>query len=173
MALLFADAVNFSKLSERQVPLFYRDFLGRIAELLNTRYRRTSVTRDTWGDALYLAFRSIRDAGNFALDLRDVIRDTDWPRHGLPPELSIRIALHAGPVFLEVDPVTKRRNWRGTHTSRAARLEPKTTPGEVYASEAFAALATLERITDFRCVYVKQLDWAKHYGTFPTYVLRR
>ena len=39
--------------------------------------------------------------------------------------------------------------------SRAARLEPKTPPGQVYASEAFAALAAIERVSDFTCEYVK------------------
>jgi hypothetical protein len=55
--------------------------------------------------------------------------------------------------------------------SRAARLEPKTPAGEVYASEAFAALAAVENVTDFTCDYVKQFERAKHYGTFPTFVL--
>lgn len=61
----------------------------------------------------------------------------------------------------------------GAHVARAARLEPKTPPGLVYASEAFAALEMLNPIRGFRCDYVKQLDWAKRYGTFPAYVVRR
>jgi len=34
------------------------------------------------------------------------------------------------------------------HVSRAARIEPITPPGQVYASQAFAALAAAENVTD-------------------------
>ncbi|MFU8821305.1 MAG: hypothetical protein ACNA8G_07065 [Gammaproteobacteria bacterium] len=85
----------------------------------------------------------------------------------------MRVALHAGPVHLTTDPITRLPKCCGTHVSRAARLEPKTPQGHVYASEAFAALAAMEGVTEFRCDYVKQLDWAKRYGTFPAYVVRR
>lgn len=82
-------------------------------------------------------------------------------------------ALHTGPVLECDDPITERFNCTGTHVSRAARLEPKTPPGQVYASQAFAAMCVEDEVTDFRCEYVEQLDWAKSYGSFPTFVLRR
>jgi class 3 adenylate cyclase len=72
-----------------------------------------------------------------------------------------------------VDPVTKRPNYIGAHVSRAARIEPITPPGEVYASGAFAALARSEEIKEFICTYVGQTPLAKGYGTFPTYVVHR
>lgn len=50
-----------------------------------------------------------------------------------------------------------------------ARIEPKTPPGQVYASENFAAIAAAQKITDFRCEYVGRLPLAKGYGTFGTY----
>jgi len=34
-------------------------------------------------------------------------------------------------------------------------------------------LSAMEGNEDFRCDYVKQLDYAKRYGTFPAYVVRR
>jgi len=61
----------------------------------------------------------------------------------------------------------------GTHVSRDARLEPITLPGQVYASQAFAALATAQRIEGFTCDYIGQTPLAKKYGTFPTYHVRR
>jgi len=39
--------------------------------------------------------------------------------------------------------------------------------------DAFAALAAGLKITEFVCEYVKLLDWAKHYGSYPTYAVRR
>ena len=57
--------------------------------------------------------------------------------------------------------------------NRAARLEPITPPGQVYASQVFAALASAEGVRDFTCDYVGQTPLAKGYGTFPTYHVRR
>ncbi|MFM9962062.1 MAG: RyR domain-containing protein [Planctomycetaceae bacterium] len=177
MAMLFGDAVNFSKLTEDQVPRFVQHFLTPIAELLKTRYHQTNVVKNTWGDGLYLVFDSVSDAGNCALDICEFItrnvREQRWQELGLPERLNMRIALHAGPVFGCTDPVTGQPNFTGTHVSRAARLEPRTPEGEVYASEAFAALCAEQRMSDFTCQYVEQLAWAKQYGSFPTYVVRR
>jgi len=56
--------------------------------------------------------------------------------------------------------------------SRAARIEPITPPGQVYASEAFAALAAACGAKNFTCDYVGQTPMAKGYGTLPTYHVR-
>lgn len=176
-AMLFGDAVNFSSLTDGQVKLFVQHFLGPIAQLLQERHRSSILARNTWGDGLYLVFESVRSAGCCALDICDFVAENQrkgtWGRLGLPEELDVRLALHAGPVVRSIDPITQVVNYTGTHVSRAARLEPRTPPGQVYASEAFAALAAFEDIEAFACEYVQQLHWAKHYGTFPTYVVRR
>jgi class 3 adenylate cyclase len=172
MALLFADAVGFSKLTDAEVPLFVDSCLGLVARLVAEDDASIPV-RETWGDGLFLAFTSVRSAGIFALKLLDAIMTTDWRALGFSEPLNMRFALHAGPVHLTTDPLTRLPKCCGTHVSRAARLEPKTPAGQVYASEAFAALAALEGVAEFRCDYVKELDWAKRYGTFPAFVVRR
>ena len=55
----------------------------------------------------------------------------------------------------------------------AARIEPITPPGQVYASQAFAALAAAQGVTEFTCDYVGQTPLAKGYGTFATYHVHR
>jgi class 3 adenylate cyclase len=172
VALLFADAVNFSKLTETQIPVFVRHFLGAIGSLV-ARFEPAPLLKNTWGDGLYLVFEDVQAAGRFALDLSDILNATDWTERGLPAELNLRIALHAGPVYACTDPVTQKDNFIGTHVSRAARLEPITPPGQVYASQAFAALAAAKRVSGFTCDYVGQTPLAKKYGTFPTYHVRR
>ncbi len=167
-AILFADAANFSQLNEDQVETFSRDFLGTIAEVIDHSLHKP-LSQKTWGDGLCFVFETLSDAGQFALELRDRIVSTDWAAKGLPKELNLRIALHAGPVFEIMDPVTERKDFTGVHVSRGARIEPKTPPGQVYASENFAAIAAAQRIMDFRCEYVGQLPLAKGYGTFRTY----
>jgi class 3 adenylate cyclase/tetratricopeptide (TPR) repeat protein len=170
-ALLFADAEGFSKLTDEEVPLFAQHFLG-LAGRLAAESPHRPLTKNTWGDGLYFVFSNVRDAGQFALDLRDVVRNTDWSKHGLPA-LNLRIGLHAGPVYSCCDPVTQHTTYIGANVSRAARIEPITPTGQVYASQTFAALAAAEGVKEFRCDYVGQTSMAKKYGTFPTYVVLR
>jgi class 3 adenylate cyclase len=172
VAILFADAVNFSRLTEEQLPIFVRHFLGRIGELAAIA-PTPPVMKNTWGDGLYFVFSAVGDAGRFALGLSDLMNNSSWAAVGLPRDLNMRIALHAGPVYSCLDPITGRTNYIGTHVSRAARMEPITPPGQVYASQAFAALAAAEGVADFACEYVGQTPLAKGYGTFPTYLIPR
>jgi class 3 adenylate cyclase/tetratricopeptide (TPR) repeat protein len=169
--LLFADAHGFSELSDEQVPRFVQHFLG-LAGRLTFESSNKPLVKNTWGDGLYFVFASVAEAGEFALDLRDAVGHTDWPSKGLP-NINLRIGLHAGPVYSCTDPVTLRPSYIGANVSRAARIEPITPAGQVYASQAFAALAAAADVKEFRCDYVGQTSMAKNYGTFPTYVVRR
>ena len=171
MAMLFADAVNFSKLTEQQIPLFLNYFLGAIGKLISTS-PHAPIIKNTWGDGLYFVFDGVKHAGLFALELCELMVSTDWTKRGLPKALNLRIALHAGPVYACVDPVTEQPNYTGTHVSRAARIEPITPPGQVYGSQAFAALAAAQGIKEFTCDYVGQTPLAKGYGTFAMYHVR-
>jgi class 3 adenylate cyclase len=172
MALLFADVVGFSKLQEAQIPHFVTEFLGMVDRLLPPP-PRAPLKKNTWGDGLYFAFESVRDAGLFALDLCERVASTSWAAKNLPPELNLRVGLHAGPVFNCKDPITKQPNSIGTHVSRAARIEPITPQGEIYASQEFTALAASEGVTEFECSYVGLTSYAKGYGTFPLYHVHR
>ena len=172
VAILFADAVGFSKLSETEVPLFVEKFLGAIARL-SANFTSSILAKNTWGDGLYFIFSAVEPAGGFALQLADMTTRTNWEEKGLPAGLNLRIALHAGPAYEFNDPITGDRTYGGTHVSRAARLEPITPAGQVYSSEAFAALAAALRSSHLRSEYVGQTPMAKGYGTLPTYHVRR
>ena len=148
VAILFADAVGFSKLTEAEVPHFVQHFLGAIAKLSN-RFADSIMAKNTWGDGLYFVFSDVDLAGNFALQLADLVTKQNWEEKGLPRGLNLRIALHAGPVYEFDDPITGNRSYSGTHVSRAARIEPIAPPSQVYASEAFAALSAAQRTPRF------------------------
>lgn len=75
--------------------------------------------------------------------------------------VSLRIALHAGPVYEFQDPITGDRTYGGSHVNRAARIEPITPPGQVYASEGFAALSAVRCPDSFVCEYAGQTPLAK------------
>ena len=172
VALLFADARGFSKLNEDEIPLFVDHLLGSVASEL-ARSARPPLFANTWGDGVYLVFQDVRDAGDYALRLCETVLSVDWKAKGFTHDLSLRIGLHAGPAYACTDPVTGRLNYIGAHVSRAARIEPITPPGQVYASGAFAALARAEEVQEFKCGYVGQTPLAKGYGTYPTYVVRQ
>ena len=172
VGLLFADAKGFSRLTEPEIPLFVEHFLGTVADVIR-RAPLAPLQVNTWGDGLYLVFDSVASTGVFALELVDAVRAIDWRARGFTNDINVRIGLHAGPAYVCIDPVTKRRNYIGAHVSRAARIEPIAPPGEVYASGAFAALTRTDQVDAFRCTYVGQTPLAKGYGTFPTYVVRR
>jgi class 3 adenylate cyclase len=170
-AMLFADVVKFSQIPEEHFPHFTKHFLGSVARLVKESACKP-VLRNTWGDALFLVFNTVEEAGCFALDLSDFMTQTDWLALGFGAKLSIRIAVHAGPVFAFRDPVARHHGCIGTHVNRAARLEPVTPPGQVYASQEFAALAAL-RPLPFVCDYAGSIPFPKNFGTFPTYHVRR
>lgn len=178
--ILFGDAVNFSCLAETQIVLFVKHFLGPIAELVREKYGNKKIAHTHLGDGFFFVFDSVTTAGNCALDIRDFVqRNIDegrWEELGLPAALNIRIGLHAGPVYRVEDPFrpdAAEPSFAGSHIIRAARLEPRTPIGEVYASDAFAALYELSEDTTFLCEYAKRVEYPKRYGTFPAYVLRR
>jgi class 3 adenylate cyclase len=170
-ALLFADAVGFSQLSEDQIPAFIGGFLEAVAAL-NRRTAHRFEHVETSGDGLYMVFRQVDDACRYALELRAVMRDFDRRASGLPAGFDLRIALHCGPVHCARDPITGGPLYTGPHTSRAARIEPITPPGQVYASSAFAAVAAAGGSQGLVMNYVGRIPLAKGYGTLGLYCLR-
>jgi class 3 adenylate cyclase len=172
VSIIFADALHFSAVAEPQIPAFVDHFLGAIAKVIGEG-GNPPLVKNTWGDGLYVVYEKPRDAGEVALALAETIASEDWTSHGLPPAITLRIALHAGPAYGCVDPVTGLTTFFGAHVSRAARIEPITPPGLVYASQAFAALAAAEQVRGFVFEYVGRVPLAKAAGTMAMYSLSR
>jgi hypothetical protein len=127
-AMLFADAVGYSALSEDQTLNFINQFLGAVADL-NARSAQRPEHVETTGDGLYMVFGSVRDAGFYALQLNQLVTCTDW----------------------------------------AARIEPITPPGQVYASSAFAAVAAATGVDGLAMQYIGRMPLAKGYGLLGLY----
>ena len=171
-ALLFADAVGYSLLTEDQIPLYVERFLGAVAAL-NRRTQHRCEHVETAGDGFYMVFADTAEAAHYAIELRDMVLTTDWAALGLPPTFGLRIALHCGPVHCGLDPVTGSALYTGPHTSRAARIEPVTPPGQVYASRAFAAVAAARGVEGIALRYVGRTPLAKRSGSMDLYHLQR
>ena len=170
--MLFADAVGYSRLREDQVPLFFKHYVGTVADF-NKQTSHKAVHIETAGDGMYMVFDDPGTAAHYALGLSELIDSLDWQNLGLPEEMGVRIGLHCGPVFIGRDPITLAPLYSGIHTSRAARIEPITPPGQVYASSAFAAVAASRGISGFRFSYIGRTQLAKHYGVLPLYHVKR
>lgn len=158
-ALMFADAVGYSSLREREIPTFVQHYLSCVVLSLQGACI-VPLVHNTWGDGLYFVFESVRDAGVFSIAFRDRLLSTDWRSLGLNHCFSVRIALHAGALYRVYDPVIGQWTYVGAEVTRAARLEPSTEPGKIFASLAFAALASAEDVTEFgsRCIGTRTLQ---------------
>jgi class 3 adenylate cyclase len=171
-SIIFADIVGYSKLQEEQTPYFVFEFLQTLAKRLKAFNPQPEIL-NTWGDAIFAIYEEAADMIEFAFALRDLILYTDWKSKNLPAQMNIRIALHAGPVFQGTDPILKKHSFYGTHISRAARLEPMTVPGCIYASEQFAAKLIGESTDKYAVEYVGILNLPKKFGMQETYHIRR
>jgi class 3 adenylate cyclase len=170
--MVFADFAGFSRLHEAIVPLFQSSFWKIAAEQIEASPVKPLLA-NTWGDALYVVFDAAQDGAAFALGFLERMRAVDWSAAGLPDSSQIRIALHAGPVFRGFDPIMGRDSFFGSSVTRAARIEPVTPPGMIYASEAFAATLAATSPGDFSVEYVGLLSLAKNYGESRIYRLER
>jgi len=170
--MLFADFAGYSRLHDAFVPLFQQRFLEIGASLI----RETAIPvleAKTWGDALYAVFESALEGAEFALRFLERMQDVDWTAAGLSESSHVRIALHSGAVFRAYDPVMHTDSHFGSAVVRAARIEPVTPPGMVYASEAFAATLAATRQRDYLLEYIGTLPLAKAYGESRLYRLDR
>ena len=171
-AMLFGDVKGFSKLTERQLPIFADKILGAIARTLD-RYGSAIDFRNTWGDGLYVVIKDAETAADCALELQKAISDLPMASLELPPTLGLRLGGHFGPVFRLYDPVIKQTAYMGSHVSRTARIEPVTPEGMVYVTDAFAAALAATRQPRFMCNYMGVVPAAKNYGSMRMFALSR
>lgn len=173
-AMLFANISGFSNVNEKELPTFHDVYLQPLAELISSvkRTRQGLLEYNTWGDGLFCVFSTMASAGGFGLALQELGDGIDRGV-GLPADFGVRVSLHAGPVYRIDDPVLRRPSYIGAHVNRAAHIEARTPPGQVYCSQAFAAMAAAEGGAGFACEYVDDIPLAREPDAQPVYVLRR
>jgi adenylate cyclase len=130
-------------------------------------------SRNTWGDALYAVITDTAEAADIALEIIETLKGVrvSDPASGEPE--GMRIGLHFGPVYQAVDPVTGIDNFYGSEVTLTARIEPKVIPGEIYTTQAFAAMLAVTQPDRFASRYVGRVELAKGYGEAPIYQLER
>lgn len=170
-ALLFGDIKGFSKLVEKQLPVFADRILGAVAQTLD-RYGAAVEVRNTWGDGLYIVVSDAETAADCALELQEAISALPFAELALPT-LGLRLGGHFGPVFRLYDPVLKQMTFMGCHVSRTARIEPVTPEGAVYVTDAFAAALAATKERRFACSYMGVMPAAKDYSPMRMFALSR
>ena len=167
--ILFADVVGYSKLSEDKTPLFVKNLLQDISFNVKALSHQPEIL-NTWGDSIFAVYSNIEEMMEFAIALQKTLIDSSWDTMvDDNSRVSMRIALHTGPVFLLDDPLTQRKNAFGNHINRAARMEPVTMPGNIYASDQFASVLEIECYKMYDFEYVGIIDLPKEFGKQEMY----
>lgn len=169
--VMFADIKGFSKLSDNELGLFFEKVMGLMGGVLDT-YGESVLFRNTWGDAVHAVFDDVPSAARCALEMQKALQNLDIDTINLPARPEMRMALDVGPVFEGYDFIKKEKTYFGSTLTRAARMEPITPVGEVFVTEAFAALSAMECANDIRCEYVGHLPLSRSYGEQRMYLLR-
>ncbi len=169
-ALLFSDIKGYSKLNEHQFSVLATAAFPRMAEIVR---KDALLYVNTWGDAVVAAYRDPLSAAEAAIELRDFFSNTNWTSQHLPKDLNIRVALHAGVIFLGDDPIKGGSGLIGTQVNLAARIEPITKAGQVWATSQFKAL--LDQCPDEKLVTddLGERPLAKQWGSEKLYRVRR
>jgi hypothetical protein len=168
MGVLFGDLPRFSTLDDAALGAFYR---GPLAEIGRVVDRHAPAYRNAWGDAVQLAFASCSATAACALELQRTITAEALTSRGLPETLVPRLALDHGPVLPVVDAVQGVAKFAGRVMTRAARIEPVTPPGQIYATEAFACEVALDPRAACACDYAGEVPTAKGFGALPLYAV--
>ncbi|MDR1551663.1 MAG: adenylate/guanylate cyclase domain-containing protein [Holosporaceae bacterium] len=183
-SMMFSDIHGYSKLQDEHIPSFL-DFMDKL-HIAIEKIGMSLESLNTWGDAVFAVADNPLKIADFSLRYCDVVETlgSKYPEFPLP--IRARISLHAGPVFVAEDPFIKKINFFGGHINRAARLEPVTAVGQVYATQQFVALlygATndernecvqkeLKYYERYSMEYVGIISLAKSYGQQEVYHLR-
>jgi class 3 adenylate cyclase len=171
-AILFADFHGFSRLLDEHFGIFVSKVFAPLGAVLD-RHADAVWSRNSWGDGIAAVIGDVTAAAECAVAFHEALEPIDLEAIGLPSDLRLRIGAHAGPVIRAPDPIGGRTTYWGREITRAARIEPRTPEGEVYVTDAFAALLALEPGAPFATDYVGRITTAKDFETIPMYRLRR
>jgi len=169
-AMIFADVKGYGSLKEKQLPQFISKWFHHLERILKDHSGEILFT-NTWGDSIYLVIDSVSSAARVSLELARIFSDEELAEMNLPEDLGLRVAAHVGPIFEGYNPLTRKKEYFGTHVTKTARLEPCTPVGSVYVTEPFAALLSMEAAGTYRCEYVGNHPLPKNFGRIRMYHL--
>jgi class 3 adenylate cyclase len=171
-AIIATDFQGYSSVPDSMLPEFNREILGRIGLVLD-RFGDKVESRKTMGDACLAIVDGVLEAAEITLATIESLRSASLGRLPGFRDNALRIGLHYGPVFRATDPIRREETYYGGEISLAARIEPTAIPGQIYTTQAFAAILTALDQDRFDLRYLGRLELAKGFGVFPIYRLDR
>jgi len=172
LAVAQDDQPAIDELHEARLPLFWSRVMAVAGSVLS-RFGEGVNFANSWGDAVFAVFDTAEIAAHAGLALQTELLGIAPSELGLSSPTQMRVSLHYGPVYFGKDPISGRTTFYGTEVSRAARVEPLTPPGSVYASEPISAILAMTAPDEFSATYVGQIGLPKGFGQYPLYALRR
>jgi class 3 adenylate cyclase len=160
-AMMFADIVGFSRLSDLEVARLW-SFMEGVRDRMHRKHPPCRLI-DSWGDGLLVVMDTALGLVDYAMALNEAFASGDAEASGLPLRPQLRIGLHAGPVLETDHPLTGQRLIYGSNVNRAARIEPISVPGKIYASAQFVALLTAEASAHRHEAVLRGGDYVERY----------
>jgi len=170
VGLLFADFVGFRRLGDDVMQQFWQEMFVAIGELMEPHAARILLGK-TWGDGLHIVTTDASTVAAIAVAIQRYIAQRRADAADALAGLEMRIAVHYAPVFCDLDPVSKSSAFLGTQLTFAARIEPVTPPGTIYATEAITAQLALESPNEYLLEYAGRIELAKNFGQHRLYCL--
>ena len=171
-AIMFGDFHGFSRLSDRQLLTFYSQVMQCVAAALDT-FPATLPHATPGATGCLSSSRILAPPHAAPCKSKRSWRGSTSPRSACRQASACGSASTPARYSKFMTLTLKLLTSTLTHINRTARLEPNTPPGEVYVTEAFAALFTLIEDEELICEYVGLMQAAKNYGRLRTYLLRR
>jgi tetratricopeptide (TPR) repeat protein len=171
-AVVALEVVQFRRVPERQWEDYHRVFRKGLAGLVG-RLPAAPLAVEGLGPQLGFRFSSLAAAAELALSAGEWAAGKPWVDEGLPAELGLRVAVHAGPVLALADPLLGRPAALGAHIQRPPQILPAVPAGEAYASREFAALCGAERIAGVTCEFLGRRPTTQMFEEAVLYRLSR
>jgi class 3 adenylate cyclase len=171
--IVFTDLKGYSKLVEEQVLAFQRSITPVLAAKFG-EIRKSAVTWNTWGDAIFAAFEDADSTVDFLLKYRDFFRQP-VQLGGSTTTLLPRIAAHFAEIEVVDDPILGGVNVVGIAVNAASRIEPVTRPGEVFVTRDFKEQIERNPSATGRVQFdeLGTIALAKNFGDRDVFRLRR
>lgn len=170
--LVALEVIQFRRVPERQWADFHGSLRAGLAGLV-ARLPAPPLTVEGVGALVCFRFDSLAAAAELALAAGEWAAGKPWVAAGLPAELGLRAAVHAGPVLTLPDPLLGRPASLGAHVQRPQQILPAVPAGEAYASREFAALCGAERIAGVACEFLGRRPTTQMFEEAVLYRLSR
>ena len=168
-ALMFLDVKDYSTLTNVQLESLRREVFRKVDRWIDAI---PYDYQNSWGDAVVVASQDVHKMTKLALRVRDYFKTMKWIELDMP-NLAPRIALHAGSVSIEYNAMRQAKGIVGTQVNLAARIEPVTPPGHVWATDNFVLPLKQEYQEMFAWDDLGEIQLAKEWGVKQLYRIRR